>query len=157
MEYRVTCECGHSFIAGASEAGTCKRCHCGVNVAVPSLSALKSSIIASPEADHASAPVSASNRSISFVIGIAIAMIILGLFAPPILGLAGMMTVIYARFWFAAQILREMKLSNALLVFFVPFMPTLFLIKRFEIAWKPFALGLVGCFAYITYIAWEMN
>ena len=54
-----------------------------------------------------------------------------------------------ARFWFAAQILREMNFSNAMLVFFVPFMPTVFLIIRFDIAWKPFLFGVFGIMVMI--------
>lgn len=66
------------------------------------------------------------------------------LISPPLLMLLGVLMIITGRIWFAAQILGEMGIENALWVFVVPFMPTVYFFKRIDVAWKPFFFGLAG-------------
>lgn len=84
------------------------------------------------------------------IIGIAFVFVLaISLFSQSHLILVGLCMVIAGRIWFAAQILAELDLANAITVFVVPFMPTLFFFKRFDVAWKPFLFGIVGIILFL--------
>lgn len=64
--------------------------------------------------------------------------------SPTMLVPIGLLTFLVGRIWFAMQVLREMAPPNALMVLFVPFMPTIFFFQRIDITWKPFVYGIMG-------------
>jgi hypothetical protein len=73
-----------------------------------------------------------------------VGVLVIGYLSKSTLILLGILMFLGARLWFAGQVLKEMSFQHALLVFAIPFMPTLFLIQRYDIAWKPFLLGISG-------------
>ncbi|WP_417745881.1 hypothetical protein [Rosistilla oblonga] len=141
MNYSVKCECGNLLIVRSSDAGSRRPCTCGNEVAVPPLSVLRQSPHIEAETDT---PEKQTSHPL-LVFGIAlVGVFIVGFLSPPALMPLGWLMIFAGRFWFSIQILAEMALPNALLVFFVPFMPTVFLFKRFDIAWRPFLFGVFG-------------
>jgi hypothetical protein len=147
VDYTIQCDCGELLGVGIGEAGSRKACTgCGEEVSVPSLSVLRESAPAQPPTVEIHRQ--ASNPGLIF----AFTAIILAVFAfvsPTYLVGLGSVMFIFARAWFALQILSEMALPNAILVFCVPFMPTFFLFKRFDITWQPFSFGIAGIVAVI--------
>ena len=151
MTYSLPCECGRTFDVRASDAGSNLVCSCGVSVTVPPLSVLRSSYATTEGEDDAQPSESLDRRSdVVFVMVVAAVCVFLGIVAVPALAMAGLLMFVGARIWLAVQVMREMALGNAALVFFVPFMPAMFLFKRFDIAWKPFFLGSVGIAAVMV-------
>lgn len=145
MIFKLTCVCGRTLEVRAGDAGSSFPCACGKDMAVPSLSELKAIITAEEaQSDTALSAPRDTKRDLIFVVAVLLPTIALGVFAPVALAPVGLLMLLVARIWFAYQILREMAPANALIVFFIPFMPTLFLFNRFDVAWKPFLLGVLG-------------
>ncbi len=140
MSYAVTCDCGRSLAVRAGDAGAQKTCDCGASVTVPSLSALQKSADSAPTTK----PRTETTNPI-IVYGVAIAALVAaGLYSRGALQIVGLLMFVGSRWWLAGMILREMDLVAALMVLLMPFVPTYFVIKRFDIAWKPFLLGTAG-------------
>ena len=145
MIYKISCDCGRSVDAKPSDAGASLACACGSKVVVPPLSSLRAMVDdTGPDGAVESPGDGDAKGNAVFVAATLLVPAVLGIAYTPALILSGVLMFFVARIWFALQILREMTLPNALLVFFVPFMPTLFLFKRFDVAWKPFLLGVIG-------------
>ena len=140
MSYSVTCDCGQTIAVRAGDAGAQRICSCGTSVAIPSLGILRETAESRPDAKQ-----KAESLSPAVLFGVMFALVLaVGFFSKPFLIPLGLLISLAARWWFAGLIFREMSLGNALMVFFIPFMPTLFLIKRFDVAWKPFFFGICG-------------
>ena len=140
MNFTLDCECGSSITVRSGDAGTDKLCECGETIRVPSYSELMA-IKTLPQSDDS--PLVDRNTLVIF--GVAIVLLAFsGLFAIRFLLPIGVLMFISGRLWLTSQILREMTFLNAIIVFVVPFMPTLFLFKRFDIAWRPFLFGAIG-------------
>lgn len=141
MEYNVPCDCGQSLTVRAGDAGASKLCVCGRELQVPPLSVLRRTpSLSNVTEKQASSGIGASAL---FVVTVIIA-IIAGLQSPSLLLPIGALTFLVGRVWFAMQIVGEMAPANALIVLFVPFMPTFFFFQRFDITWKPFLYSLMG-------------
>lgn len=147
MAYTVTCDCERSIVVRVGDAGSQKMCGCGTLVNVPSLSDLREC----EELDSSiEEPSQQSDLSI-VMLGIAsFGILVVGVISAPLLLPLGLLMVLSGRVWFAMQILREMTLPNAMMVFFIPFMPTVFLFMRFDIAWKPFLFSVVGFVVFVV-------
>ncbi len=142
MEYAVPCDCGRSLIVRAGDAGATKSCDCGKQLRIPPLSVLRE--LPNVHGDSTDARSRGGHSGvILFVATIAVAMLA-SLQSPALLVPIGFLTFIVGRVWFAMQILREMAPPNALMVLFVPFMPTIFFFQRLDITWKPFVYGIMG-------------
>jgi hypothetical protein len=142
MDYIVPCDCGRSLIVRAGDAGATKSCDCGKQLQIPPLSVLRES----PNVRDGSTDATSQGGHAGvflFVATIGIA-VFASLQSPALLVLVGFLTFIVGRVWFAMQILREMAPPNALMVLFVPFMPTIFFFQRLDITWKPFLYGIMG-------------
>lgn len=142
MDYTVPCNCGRSLIVRAGDAGATKSCDCGNQLQIPPLSVLRESPSLGVGSTDARSR-GGHTGVILFVATIAIA-ILASLQSPTLLVPIGFLTIIIGRVWFAMQILREMAPPNALMVLFVPFMPTIFFFQRLDITWKPFVYGIMG-------------
>jgi hypothetical protein len=153
MIYTVTCVCGKPIPVRAGDAGSVKRCTCGAETDVPSLSVL----CASSESIHPEESNRAALHPVAlFGVTFASALVV-GIVSGPLLVFLGFWIFTGGRLWLAAQILREMSLPNAMLVVLVPFVPTIFLIKRFDIAWRPFLFGVMGNLAMLVGVSCSVH
>lgn len=144
MPFHVSCKCGRRLSASASDAGAQLRCGCGDTVLVPALSELRKS--ADTEVNSGS-PTGSSHNVIliaTYFVTMLGFVIFLRVISAHAAVLGGLAMFLAARFWLAIQVLREMSVPNALVVFVVPFAQTIFTFKRFDIAWRPFTMGCAG-------------
>jgi hypothetical protein len=153
MDYTVACDCGRSLVVRAGDAGTQRVCLCGATVSIPALSILQqptqSNSHTEGQLDSAAEERSLATRNPTLVIGITLIVVsVVGAESPPLLMPLGVLMVAAGRLWLAMLVLREMAFPNALMVFFVPLMPTVFLFKRFDVAWRPFLFGISGFVAF---------
>lgn len=149
-EFAVTCECGASLSALATQAGSTVACRCGRQVKVPRLSELRERFSAVTRLEDP------ANRSLDtkIIASVAAAYLIIGyfLFGPAILAvLTAMLMILGSKVWFLALMFSEMG-GVAILVFIVPFLDWLFLFKRYDITWKPILLQFVGWVALVVAI-----
>lgn len=124
----------------AGDAGTTRVCDCGNNLRIPPLSVLQESATDAPAVSRNDG---GYLEVIVFACTIAVA-VLASMRSQTLLIPVGLVTILVGRLWFAMQILREMAPANALMVLFVPFVPTIFFFQRLEIAWKPFVYGIMG-------------
>ncbi len=108
---------------------------------MPSLSVLRQH--SQPESIPEETARPAANPTVFFAVTL-FTVVIVGVLFTPLLFPIGILMIMAGRIWFALQILGQMSLPNAMMVLFVPFMPTVFLFKRFDIAWMPFSFGIAG-------------
>jgi len=146
MIFTLDCKCGSSIAVRSGDAGTDKLCECGETIAVPSYSELVATKTL-PQSE--ASPLIDRNTLLIFSVAIAL-LVYSAVFATHFLLPIGVLMFIFGRLWLTSQILREMTFLNAMIVFIVPFMPTLFLFKRFDIAWRPFLFGAIGLLVATT-------
>lgn len=139
MNYRIVCDtCEQNITVRERDAEAEIMCVCGSRLMVPSLTTLQS------RAD--SQPLEASIPAGALVLVVAtLALILVAAVTDPSSLLAvGLVMFMVGRIWLTIQILRAMSVPDALMVLLVPFMPLVFLFKRFDIAWMPFFYGICG-------------
>ncbi|MCA9268851.1 MAG: hypothetical protein KDA41_10295 [Planctomycetales bacterium] len=117
-----------------------KGCICGTEIFVPSLDELSDLDFTS---DFDAPPYDPTGDVIVFGTAIALA-VPAGLVSGLLLVVLGLLMFVCARIWFAAIVLRETGWPRAMLILFVPLLTTLFFFIRFDVAWRPYLLGVLG-------------
>lgn len=139
----VTCECGQPFPVTARDAGSTFVCHCGRDVRIPR-------VAYTPGSAPRDGENSANRPAIAILVATFIVAAISATQSPGALFPVGLLMIFIGRVWLAALVLRELDLPNAMMVLLVPFMPTVFLFKRFDIAGLPFAYSVLGVFVAMS-------
>lgn len=125
----------------ASQAGTATKCKCGQMVDVPSFGELKrTSEPASDSAEQAGA--TAPNW-----VGLAVTLVVMVLLfvsgQAAALVLASIACILAGKVWLFITMVGEMG-AIALLALITPVLDMLFVFKRFDVAWRPVALQVLG-------------
>jgi len=139
----VTCECGQPFPVTHRDSGSIFVCHCGRDVRI-----LK--IAYSPGSASSSDKTSANGTAIGILVLTFLVAAISASQFPGALFPVGLLMIFIGRVWLAALVFRELDLPNAMMVLLVPFMPTVFLFKRFDVAGLPFAYSILGAFVALS-------
>lgn len=141
MQYQVKCGCGHSISVLASQAGSLAKCKCGQMLQVPSLGELKRS--STPDDELIKSDASSPVKWRGLVATLAVLSLLLLTGNQSFLVVACLGCILVGKVWLCAIMLREMG-AAALLTLLTPVVDMLFASKRFDVAWRPVALQLIG-------------
>ena len=156
--YLLPCECGELHELTAGDSGTTRECECGREITVPSLGILNSKFLVEGSNDDTDEDNPEEQESPSIlakwltmaagvVVGVCVYFVTddelwFGL-------IAGCWPFIVGELWIKDLMVREMGME-AKIYAWIPLVGLFFVFTRFELAWQPFVMQLLGVGLFIA-------
>ena len=141
--FEIPCKCGAPLRFSAGQAGTNAACVCGRIVSIPSLSDLQEKFPTEETSDDRDVVPNRWGLTVSILVVVALLFVLWFWNRPSLALLVFVLMFLAGKLWFLGVMFRETRTSAAL-VYIVPFVEWVFLFIRFDVAWKPVLLQLIG-------------